>query len=341
MDNIFSIKFKIRLLTEIAFGYIFNFLEKKEDECNYIFPAEIKGYKFIEKFKSQSPAITCFKVGLYQSDNGKKAIAKIHNKKIKNKEYYWLINEMRIYKGLSYLDAKYGREIRDKFPDIHVPKMIYFEVGKNLTVILIEFLDGSIIDNFSLTEKNKIVEKILAYFYFLEKYSRDENFKKFFIKRNNRFFLFSLSVYILKALIRNPSFMFMIIKAYLYFVLNYFSLFGLNNFQLVHRDLNLKNILFSYEKNKISIIDFGLATYSNKFLDAVIANKYMYYSGDTSFNFYKVNFMHKLLSKYEFFKNYKILSIYSTIYDLAFCPKKYRRLPHNYLIHILNLKYEK
>lgn len=338
MDNIFSMKFKIKTLAEITFGCLLNFLEKEHEKGNYIFPAEIDGYKFIEEFKSQSSVVTCFKLGLYQSNRGEKAIAKIHNKKIKNKEYYWLINEIRIYRGFNYLYDKYGEEIRDKFPNICVPRMIYFKVEKNLAIVLIEFLDGNIIDNLSLVKKSEITENILDYFYFLGKYSRDKNLIKFFIKRSNLFFLFSINIYVLKAVIKNLSFIFIIAKAYLYFISNYFLLFGLNNFHIVHRDLNPKNILFNGEKNKISIIDFGLTAYSNKFLDVVIANKYMYYSGDMSFNFYRLNFMHKLSFEYKFFKNYKILSVYFTIYDLSFCPKQYRQLAYNYLIHILNLK---
>jgi len=338
MDNIFSIKFKTKTLVEIILGYFLSFLEKGHGEDNHIFPIEIEGYKFIDEFKSQSPTVTCFKMGIYQSDSGEKAIAKIHNKKIKNKEYYWLINEIRSYRGFNYLYDKYGEEIKDKFPDICVPRMIYFKVEKNLVVVLIEFLDGDIIDNLSLVKKSEITEKILEYFYFLGKYSKDKNLVKFFIKRSNLFFLFSINIYALKAMIKNLSFIFLITQAYLYFVSNYFCLPRLNDVQIVHRDLNPKNILFGSNKNKISIIDLGLTAYSNKFLDAVIANKYMYYCGDTSFNFYKLNFMRKLSLEHKFFKNYKILSVYSTIYDLSFCPKQDRRLPYNYLIHILNLK---
>lgn len=340
MIDIFSIKFKIKVWTEIIFGYFLAFLVADKDTKEYDFPLEIEGYKFIEEFEVQTQAVTSFKIGFYGDVNGKKAIAKIYYKNIKNIEYYWLINEIKVYLGLNYLYANNGEEIRENFPDINIPKMICFKLSKNSAIILTEFLEGKNIENISPEKEAMILDKVLDYFYFLGKFSDDYKLKKFFIKRGGLLFIFAVNIYALKTIIRFPSLFSEVLKVYKFFMLNCGFLFKSGGFGIVHRDLNLRNVLFDEKNNKINIIDFGLTIYSSRVFDEVATNKRAFIAGKLMRELENKKFMQTIMNNRAHFLNFKALSSYLAICALAICPMEYKEESYNYLNYILNLKYE-
>lgn len=340
MIDIFSIKFKIKVWAEIIFGYFLSLFFTEKDFKEYKFPLEIGGYKFMEEFKSQDQMETSFKIGLYEDLNGKKAIAKIYYKDIKNIEYYWLINEIKVYLGLNYLYTNNKREIRDKFPDINTPNMIFFEIKKGSTIILTEFLEGKNIENISPEKEAIILDRVLDYFYFLGKFSDDYKLKKFFIKRGGLFFVFAVNIYALKTIIRFPSLALEILKVYKFFILNCWFLFKAEGFGIVHRDLNLRNVLFDEKNSMINIIDFGLTIYSIRIFDAVVTNKRAFIAGKLMRELGNKKVMQMIMNSKAHFSNFKALSSYLAICVLAICPMEYKKDSYNYLNYILNLKYE-
>lgn len=340
MENIFTIKFKFKVLTQIILGYFWSFLNLSKKDKKYDFPLEIGGYKFVEEFKPQTKAVTGFKIGIYEDADKNRAIAKIYYQASKNIEYYWLINEIKVYLGFNYLYAKYGKQIKERFPDISVPRMIDCQINQDETILLTEFLEGENIENLSPKKEAVILNRVLEYFYFLGKFSNDKNLNKFFIKRGNCFYLMGASFYALKTIFRFPSLTLKIFSAYLFFIFNFINLFKQRNISIVHRDLNLRNILMDKKNDKINIIDFGLTICSNRLFDMVAVNKRAFIVGELSEELKGKGFMQKIIKDEINFLNFKTLSAYLAICVLAICPIEYKEDSYNYLKYVLNLKYE-
>lgn len=336
MDKLKTSKFKTRTFFKLAFSEAFLFWKKNDSTKEQALPAKFAGYVFMGEIKGDGNYFTSFKIGIYKNEEGRLAVAKMWSGIKKNKDFYWLINEARAYQGMEYLYGKYGEQIQEKFPDIVIPKMIDLAMEKNRIILLVDFLDGEKLKNVSMVKKIEVIQRAVQYFYFLENFSTDAGFRKFFLQRNPFHILLSFIFSCLKALARFPWLALQLFKAASTFFF-YFPQMLKRKCQLVHRDLTLSNILLAKNGN-IQIIDFGLAVFADRMLEIASIVEDMQWFDNISREFYKTKTMEAILSDKKLFRLYQMFSLYTSIYAISVSTRQNFNLAHSYFKHILNLK---
>jgi len=275
-------------------------------------PQKIDSYSLIKTFKN--PRKGSIVLGIYKNSNGEEAIAKKWQGRIKNLEHYFLNNEINAYHLIHSLYEKHGTEILDKFPSIHIPKLIKAIAEKNSLLLLVEKVEGENLSNFNAKEKIKVMSEIINYFKFLGSLI-DPDKKPLIIKRRGWFYVARFPSLLILAAIKHPFILPELIKATYQSLLLMPYILREKELFLVHRDFNYENILVN--RHTINVIDLEYTALTSWILN--VAQIISESSKDKNLReiFYESPIVKEALSTKKSFRIYKAFFLYAAIFNIA------------------------
>ncbi len=200
---------------------------------------------------------------VYKDSKNKKIFVKKWSGKKRNLTYYWLKNEIAMYKLLSNLKIS---------GPVFTPKFIFSQQTDNSLYLGLEYLKGRDLSKLDTSKKLNIFFQSTA---FLDKVYKLSS-KKDLVKVSHRgpFYWLSILPFItFRATILHPRHMRQILQKFLHVYLNFAKLVFRRQRTLVHRDFNNYNCFLS--KDKICLIDFQLTCIADPMVEyAVILLKY-------------------------------------------------------------------
>lgn len=281
----------LRLIFLVALGTILEKvmtrLEKKD------LPKSVGNFAFIERFKKETIILPVFQYGIYENNNGQRALAKYWQGKSKNLAYFTLKNEINIYKTLNHVQSKLRGKIPKELKSISIPQILLSEENNNSLIVLIEFIDNAkIAQNENPKNKIKIYLKVIDYLKFLgDNLSEDE--KSRISVRTSLNLVFLYPFILIKSILTHPKNAADMLKASLVFLRSIPLLLKDNRMTLSHRDLRFKNILI--KNKKIYLIDLEYCAFTNPFYE--LANSFHSYWKENKFEKIFLNVLKRRFQK--------------------------------------------
>lgn len=207
--------------------------------------------------------VGAYKFAIYTDKSGNKVFVKKWSGLRKNLTYYWLKNEISVYKLLK----NYSR--RDV---VFTPKPIFIHEDKSGLYLGLEYLKGKDLEKLNPKQKLSIFQQSINY---LNKVyaSASKNDLRSITHREPLYWLLVLPAIALKAILLHPKHAGIIIRRVIETYSKAPVLLLRKQRTLVHRDFNNYNC-FLY-KNRICLIDFQLTCIADPMVEyAVIALKY-------------------------------------------------------------------
>jgi len=218
---------------------------------NNIFNENYPGYKFIKDLRPQLSARV--KTGLYSDNRKHKVVIKNWQGKIKDISYLNLKSETN---SLASLNSIYDREY-SKLPQslkfVKIPKIYQTKNSLNQLTLISEYKAGKpLSDVKSVKSQHKFYRQVLSFLDFLSKKATPREIKLLRRKTLPHYLCIFPLIWI-TAVIQNIKLFPLLLK-----VLPIYLITGLSNLdqtrtQIVHGDLNFKNVLVS--QKEISLID--------------------------------------------------------------------------------------
>lgn len=220
-------------------------------QVNCKLPTQLGEWKL---FKEVNTGVN-FSTGIYRSDKDT-VFVKMWAGKLKNSKYYRLKNELSLYTSL----RKYSKEQNSV---VTVPRLIK-EVDNGTSLIgIIEYIDGSSLNEATTDEKIEQYVKVLDYLTNATEFIQKES--KVLGKRSALDNLKLLPIYFGVRAFWHPKQLLSLLKLTVFYVLNIRALMTSEKLILAHRDLHLENIIVS--AGKIYLIDLEYLILSTKYSD--------------------------------------------------------------------------
>lgn len=223
--------------------------------------AEVKtvGQYRLEKPIIKSHEFKNFFIGTY-SLNKKKVFIKTWIGQKKDLHYYLLVNEYRstqlLYKKfLSYKSV----------PSVRIPKPISYVQTPTTLSIIYEYIPGKLLVEFSKKEQLKVIHVVLQSFVEVSK-SLSKSEREQLETKTTNFYLLSLPLIFLYALIRNIGKYKVLIPAFLKSITTYRLID--DSLSLAHSDINQENIMVY--KSTIYILDNERIVLTTPFYDKAL-----------------------------------------------------------------------
>ena len=191
-----------------------------------------------------------FLLGIYRNKKYK-AFAKVWNQ---DDPFFLasITNEANMYRLLGRVVGRIAHLVPDQIKHIAIPKFYKFVCSGGKAMLLIEFVDGKPLANYSNLQKRKIYNQVVDYTRFL-----GENMfpaeKRQVGKRSALNEICIFPFVLARATISYPGHISLFVRSAVEFVKLIPSLFTKQNLVLTHRDLHPKNILVG--KGKVYVID--------------------------------------------------------------------------------------
>ena len=208
--------------------------------------ADFDGYTFVSVLKADNSSP--FQVALYQDEQDKKYVVKTLPD-LSNKEgVRCLKNEVLMLNTLQRYDSS---GVFFEMPK--VCKVI--ETPTSLTVIR-DHIDGKLLKDFNKNIQMESLFLTMEYFKTISKKISPKDLAA--LPKRNFLDTLTFPLFVLKVLIKKPNHAFQLLKySALFYKFTFLSFFITHTYSLVHRDLNVDNILVN--KKHLSIIDFETA----------------------------------------------------------------------------------
>lgn len=245
-------------MLQIIFGAVVSLFKKNRitDET----PKQIGEYRLVSEMKEDAD-FKHLAVGIYDNTFNKRVFIKTWIGKVKDLNYYSLLNEYLVN------DLLYKKISRTTFGDkIRTPKAIELIKNKNSLSLVFEFIDGKSLDKYPIGYQ---VETLAMLHNALLEISNTltENDKKTLTKRTTGFYIFSLPFIAFLACVYNPRLTLKIIRSV------FTSSFSLGDFHksklaLAHRDFHADNILIL--GNNIYLTDCERMALTSHFYDETL-----------------------------------------------------------------------
>lgn len=300
-------------------------------------PKKIDDYILIDTIY-RPPGDDQYQFGIYQNSRGKKGIVKQWDGKRKDGDYFWLVNEIKIYQGLDQVYKKYGKQISKKFPKTTVPKLLKVIKEKNRLVLFMEMLEGKTLDSInSMPKRMAAFQDVIRYFQYIGKLLGRSKLDKYFLSRKIGHTIAILAYMFLRVSVLYPRKFFYYIWGTLVFISCLPAMIKHNKFTFVHRDLTYMNVLV-LKDGRFGAIDFELAVYTHPLYEITQIVTGSWRRKNFWQEFYKLEIMKEILSDKLSCQVYKGLTIFTAIHRMATSPKKDFIMHFSYLLHGLKLK---
>jgi hypothetical protein len=306
--------------------------KKKRYTAESVFPIKINGYEFLKKYIPQDSS-KLYYYGTYKNSKGKLAFAKIWKGKKKDSSYFWLNNEINVYKEIQDLYKRDGKFIKKYFPEIVPPKFINAKQTDDELILLMQNLGGKLLSK-SKNDKTKLdtLEHVIEYFNFINK-----RLKKYqidgFMKIEGKHVGFAYIYLLLRTFIKKPLALPLVLRAGRVYLLNSSKLLKSKNLELTHRDL-FGNIIV--DKKKIYVLDFQLTAKTFPLFD-ITSTELALWKTNLFEKFHSSKFVNKLTTQSANFGLYKTLSIYTALFEITMAQNLSREDAFSYLKWSLSL----
>lgn len=256
-----------KLIFVSIIAFLFSSLIAKQ---KIIFPDQIGEYKFKKQIriaKRNSKANKIFSYALYQNSKGQKAFAKMWSGKLKDLNYYTLMNETILYTVLNGAIRRMGKSIPKKFEEIIIPQFIKKLETKNSLILLTELIEIVPVSKIKSRRQFEIYLKTVDFLNLVgDRLSAKE--KEQIAKRDTKIIILLYFPLLLKSILTHPRAFFSLFYGVPVFLQSIPVLLKTNEVTLCHRDLHLENIVMS--KNKIALMDLQFCLFSNPLYDRLI-----------------------------------------------------------------------
>lgn len=266
-----------RLMILSLYGWLMGRFFKKDTTK---LPKRIGEYFYIGKIKKLGSKHT-FLLGLYKTKAGKRAIAKMWYGNVHDFHYFTFRNELTMYKIVNAILSRTRSSMPKKFARMHVPQLLAVHEKNSSLLILLEFVDGVVASD--LTDQKKIATYLMVFDflgYIGGKMTTEE--KNQISKRTPWHYIFLYPLLLCKSLLTHPRAAGSLLRAMPLFLQSIPIMIRGHQSSLVHRDLHLRNILYS--QKKITLIDLQFCVFTNSLYELVTTVRYRW-NKDT---FYKL-----------------------------------------------------
>lgn len=276
------------------------------------FPPQMGEYVFEEELMKERTD-RAYRLGLYRNDIGARAIAKRWAGPHRSIASYWLRNEISAYKILWKVIGSHP-ELAERFPRVHIPRLIDTIERNDELVLLIEYIDGR-----PLAESSK-KQKLVAYtdaLNFLAAISRlVGGVGTFDISVRTVWHSLALvPIIAVRAIMRHPSLTMFVLRTAASFLMRTPALLKDEVSGFSHRDLGDWNILV--RENDIWIIDFQLAAIAHPLTDVVGVLLKCWDEPDFGKAFLGSEYVSSLLAEKAAREKFRALSAHLAIYNLS------------------------
>jgi GrpB-like predicted nucleotidyltransferase (UPF0157 family) len=241
----------------------------------YSFPNQINEFRFLKLFQNGEGSKR-YRFALYKSNKGKIAFAKAWNGIVPNMDYFWLKNEIAVYRLFEKKRKNLQNSLKN-LQEIFVPHLYYSQVKLNHLILLIEYMDAKPLTGVSPSNKSQIYAKVLDFIRVINKtFEGDSNGLS---RRPAIYWSILFPVITLRAILRYPSHYKLILRSFVFFLMNLRYLIADNDRQFIHRDLSDFNVRISGKK--VWLFDFQLSSIMHPIVEEVIV--LMKHWGDKKF----------------------------------------------------------
>lgn len=249
MKNILRfVQYSVRLaIASVAVRFVKNSVDVS-------FPRFIKSYSFVRETDFDSSRNSEYRFAIYKNVKGKKALAKLWSGNIKTFAYYSLLNEIELSSIASHMQGRVLK--KSNSPTVRIPTQIASVKKKNCVLVLSEYIDGSIVGDF--TKKKHYLWYIQSVEFLRGLDSAITSRETGIIQNRTGFHFLLLYPLTLIVAIRNyPHLWKLLVRNIPVVIKSLPELLKRRDLVLTHRDLHGKNLMFS--GSRIFLIDFQLA----------------------------------------------------------------------------------
>ncbi len=285
---------KSKLLTKVPSLYQLITVDifHRDHDMTQTLPLRVGNFK-LEGSMRKSGTTNAFLLGNYiNKRSGKAAIGKLWSGKHKDYFYYSLKNEINIYILLHSVLKREANHLPKELKNMVLPEIVTVVEEKGSLMLLLEFKDGKIANDFSLTKRLSTYWNAVNYISFLG--SQMTPVELAYVPHRSALSLVCLYPLLVgSAILAHPKYTKTILAGIPVFAKSIPALLTSVEYGLIHRDLHFKNILISKTQN--TLLDLQYCAYSLKLYDLVTTLRYRWGEDEL----YK-----KLLSQiYEKYKN--------------------------------------
>jgi hypothetical protein len=247
------------------------------------FPKIIGKYIFNYQIREVKP-YSFYLTGVYKNKKGESAVAKIWQGNIKNSAYYWLMNEIDIYKSLTILKSR--RVKPGRFKKTFIPDLITAGRAGDKVYLLLEKIPGQ---QLTIEDSGKYSRQIKTMVEYIRWLGLDID-KTNFIHINLLSIIISTPILVIRAIIIKPGLTRHLLQALVKLIQLMPNALHRKWDTLVHRDIPGNIHVY---RSKLYLLDWQTAAISNPYIE--LASMALAFWKN---NRYRVNFKDFISDKY-------------------------------------------
>lgn len=254
-----------------------------------------------------------YRYGLYQNQAGEQAFLKAWTGTRETVAARWLSNEISTYRILRrFLDRH--PELRERFPEVHVPRLIESHDSRQQKFLLTEFIEGERLEECSWEERREVYEKVYSFLEVLgEQVAMEEG--GVLPRRGALFLIAILPIITLGALLRHPEKTGLIAKSFLKIWSLVPALSATDRKCFAHRDPGGGNTLV--RDGHVWIIDFQLAALTHPLFDLTALTLKLWARPEEGEEFLRLPGVHSRLASQEARQAFRALALHLALYNFA------------------------
>ncbi len=234
-------------------------LDKETRNKRFQCPNRIGQYVLVSEI-NKSNNYNNYGIAIYSDREGKKVFVKTWQGKRKDFSYYSLINEYIVSKAihtkLKLITLKNGTKFK-------TPKILSYVETKRSFSIIYEYVDGKTLSSYPLQKQAEVISEAILIFNKITKLLTEKE-KRQLKKRSLKFYLYSLPVVSLLAIMLNKKHYKAVVKGFISCLTHPLSLES--DLTFAHHDLTPENIkisksdtyLFDFEHAILTIPDYDI-----------------------------------------------------------------------------------
>lgn len=234
------------------------------------FPKSIGDYSFVSKLEKIGRRKS-YQLAIYRKSEGIRAIFKMRSARFKDYNYYSLKNEIILYKVLNSVIERLGDCMPQRFKNLCIPKIAHVINDNKRLGVLLEYLEGTTAQSFTVQKKIEIYLKMVDFLRFLGN-NLSEYQVKLISKRSPIDFIFLYPLLVISAIFNYPKSAIHILLGVPVFLASIPYMIKDAKLSLVHRDLHFNNIVVSNEK--LVLIDLQECVFSDPLYEVTTALKH-------------------------------------------------------------------